>query len=163
MSTEPISRARVQTAYDGLSDTLRYIAERQFNIPTDDADELVHDVFLSFIRHHRTVADDAGWLTQATRNACVSWWRRFRPTDALSDSLLNPAPDIAARLDLLRALAQITPRCRTVLWQRLIEDQTAEHIAWSCAGSTSGGYGRKLVYRCLKAFRDAFLDLRRQV
>lgn len=160
--TDTNSRARVETAYEKLAGPLRYIAERQFSIPQDDAAELVQDVFLAFMRHHRTVADDAAWLTTSMRNACVTWWRRHRPSDPLPDTLLQASPDVAARVDLLRALDLITPRCRTVLWQRIIEDETAEQIARTCAGSNSAGYGRKLVYRCLKAFRDAYLTARRR-
>jgi RNA polymerase sigma factor (sigma-70 family) len=158
--TQTIDRERVATAYTATYATLRYIAERQFRIPEDDARELIHDAFVSFMRHHHTIADDDAWLVRTTSNACIDWTRRHRPTETLPESLAEPSRDVNAKVDVLRLLSRLSARCRDVLWRRFVEHESAEEIAISCSGSTSGGYGRKLVYGCLNAARAAMNHVR---
>jgi RNA polymerase sigma factor, sigma-70 family len=158
--TQTIDRERVAAAYASVYDALRFIAERQFRIPEDDAREIIHDAFVRFMRHHQTVADDSAWLVRTTRNACIDWSRRHRPTEALPASLTEPSRDVNAKVDVLRLLSRLSARCRDVLWRRFVEHETAEEIAINCSASTSGGYGRKLVYECLNAARAALNTVR---
>jgi len=145
----------VQTAYDQHYAAVRFVAAVQFRIPAADADQLVHDVFLSFLRHHETVGDSGAWLVTTARNACISYWRKSRPTEGLPPSLLEPPRDLNARVDLLRILSSVSARCRQVLYSRFVEGASAAQIAHDCSGSTSSGYGRRLVHRCLTAARAA--------
>src|SRR3954447_24468836 len=55
ISTPMLTRDRVTTAYDDHYAAVRYIATREFRVPDADADQLIHDVYVAFIRHHATV------------------------------------------------------------------------------------------------------------
>jgi RNA polymerase sigma factor (sigma-70 family) len=145
----------VETAYDEHYAAVRFVAAVQFRVPDADADQLVHDVFLSFLRNHETVGDSGAWLVTSARNACISYWRKSRPTEGLPPSLLEPPRDLNARVDLLRILSSVSPRCRQILYSRFVEGASAAQIAHDSAGSTSTDYGRRLVHRCLAAARAA--------
>jgi RNA polymerase sigma factor (sigma-70 family) len=145
----------VEAAYAEYYAAVRYVATVQFRIPPADADQLVHDVFLAFMRHHATVGDSGAWLVTSARNACISYWRKSRPTEGLPPSLPEPPRDLNARVDLLRILSSVSPKCRQVLYSRFVEGASAEQIARDCAGSASTDYGRRLVHRCLAAARAA--------
>jgi DNA-directed RNA polymerase specialized sigma24 family protein len=145
----------VQAAYDEHYAAVRFVAAVQFRIPPADADQLVHDVFLQFLRHHETVGDSGAWLVTSARNACISYWRKSKPTEGLPPSLLEPPRDLNARVDLLRILSSVSAKCRQILYSRFVEGASATQIAHDCAGSTSTDYGRRLVHRCLAAARAA--------
>ncbi|HYC92522.1 MAG TPA: sigma-70 family RNA polymerase sigma factor [Thermoanaerobaculia bacterium] len=145
----------VETAYAKHYAAVHFIAAVQFRIPAADADQLVHDVFLAFLRHHETVGDSGAWLVASARNACISYWRKAKPTEGLPPSLPEPPRDLNARVDLLRILASVSPRCRQILYSRFVEGASAAQIARDCSGSTSSDYGRRLVHRCLTAARAA--------
>jgi len=154
------TRDRVAAAYDAHYDVLRFIAARRFHVPTADIRPLIHDVFVSFMRHSEGIGDERGWLVTAVCNACRNYWRDRKPAEELpelSDSA-RLAEDVGARIDVARLLRCVPPRCRTVLWLRYIDGLSTEEIAKRCASSRSGGYGRQLVHRCLEAVRRALAD-----
>jgi DNA-directed RNA polymerase specialized sigma24 family protein len=153
------TRDRVAAAYDEHYDALKYITTREFRVPDDDAEQLIHDVYLAFMRHHASIANDGGWLAQATRNACRNYWRDLKPTEELPAHLIDATPDMDARLDLVRLLSRLTERCRQIL-ARYAEGFSAEHIARACAGSTSKRYGRNMISACLSAARAALSSKR---
>lgn len=153
-----MTRERVAAAYDEHYEVMRYIAAQRFRVPPADVRALIHDVFVAFIRHNAAVGDDRAWLVRATTNACLNYWRDKKPTDPLPELMdtREYAADVGARVDLLRLLARIPKRCQTVLWLRYVDGLSPEEIAQKCASSaSSGGYGRLLVHRCLRAVREA--------
>lgn len=152
-------RDRVESAYDQHYDVVRFIATREYRLPEADADQLIHDVFLAFIRHHEGIGNDRAWLVQATRNACRNYWRDLKPTEELPPTLIGASPDLDARLDLLRLLGNLSPRCRDIL-ARYAQGFDARHIAQHCAGSTSQKYGRNMVAACVNKARAALAAAR---
>lgn len=157
MTDTPI-RERIAAAYDAHYDVMRFIAAQRFSVPSPDIRPLIHDVFLAFIRHQAAIGDDRSWLVAAVSNACRNYWRDRKPTEGLTEALVDPrrlAEDVGARIDVVRLLAGIPRRCQTVLWLRYAEGRSPEEIAARCAASASGGYGRQLIHRCLRAVREA--------
>jgi len=153
-----MTRDRVAAAYDAHYDVMRYIAAQRFRVPPADIRPLIHDVFVAFIRHSAVIGDERGWLVQAVTNACRNYWRDKKPTEPLPDVMDRHelAADVSARVDVLRLLARVPKRCQTVLWLRYVDGLSPEEIAHHCASSaSSGGYGRLLVHRCLRAVREA--------
>lgn len=149
---------RIAAAYDAHYDVMRFIAAQRFSVPSADIQPLIHDVFVAFIRHHAAIADDRSWLVAAVSNACRKYWRDRKPTEELPETLVDPyrlADDVAARIDVVRLLRAIPRRCQTVLWLRYVEGRSPEEIATECGASSSSGYGRQLVHRCLRKLREA--------
>lgn len=151
------TRDRVAAAYDAHYDVMRYIAAQRFRVPPSDIRPLIHDVFVRFIHHNPTIGDERSWLVTAVSNACRNYWRDRKPTEALPDitDTRRFAEDVSARVDVLRLLARIPKRCQRVLWLRYVDGLSPEEIASQCAASASGGYGRQLIHRCLRAVREA--------
>jgi RNA polymerase sigma factor (sigma-70 family) len=157
------ARDRIAAAYDAHYDVLRFIASQKFNVPAADVRPLLHDVFVSYIRHSAGVSDDRSWLVTTTRNACRNYWRDRKPTEPIPETLLDPhqlADDVGARVDVARLLRRLPQRCRMVLWLRYVDGVGPEEIAHRCAASDSPGYGRQLVHRCLRAARQALASLK---
>jgi RNA polymerase sigma factor (sigma-70 family) len=152
-----LTRDRVAAAYDAHYDVLRFIAAQRFRVPPADVRPLIHDVFVAFIRHGDAIGDDRKWLVAAVSNACRNYWRDLKRTEELPEmsDTARFIDDVSARVDVLRLLRGIPERCRTVLWLRYIDGLSPEEIAARCASSPSGGYGRQLVHRCLRAVREA--------
>jgi RNA polymerase sigma-70 factor, ECF subfamily len=152
-----LTRDRVAAAYDAHYDVMRYIAAQRFHVPAADIRPLIHDVFVAFIRHGAAIGDERSWLVAAVSNACRNYWRDKKPTEALPEitDTVRMADDVGARVDVLRLLSRIPLRCRAVLWLRYIDGLSPEEIAGRCASSESGGYGRQLIHRCLRAVREA--------
>lgn len=156
------ARERVAAAYDAHYEALRFIAARRFRVPPADVRPLIHDVFVAYIRKVSVIGDDRGWLITATRNACLNYWRDAKPGDSLPDALLDPRAlrdDVAARLDLARVLRRVPKDCRKVLWQRYVDGLEPAEIAAEQSKARSGG--RQIVFRCLRAAREALASLRR--
>jgi RNA polymerase sigma factor (sigma-70 family) len=159
------TRDRVAAAYDAHYDVMRYIAAQRFRVPPSEIRPLIHDVFVRFMRATATIGDERSWLVAAVSNACRNYWRDRKPTEDLPDVMdtRRLADDASARVDVLRLLARIPKRCQTVLWLRYVDGLSPEEIASQCAQSTSGGYGRQLIHRCLRAVREALAaDVRGQ-
>jgi len=152
-----LPRDRVAAAYDAHYDVLRFIAAQRFRVPPADVRPLIHDVFVAFIRHSAAIDDERSWLVAAVSNACRNYWRDLKPTEELPDltDTARVGEDVSARVDVVRLLRSIPERCRTVLWLRYIDGLSPEEIAARCAASTSGGYGRQLIHRCLQTVREA--------
>lgn len=152
-----LTRDHIAAAYDTHYDLMRYVAARRFHVPPADIRPLIHDVFIAFIRHSTAIANERSWLIAAVSNACRNYWRDKKPTEALPDvtDMARMADDVSARVDVLRLLSRIPLRCRAVLWLRYVDGLSAEEIAGRCASSESGGYGRQLIHRCLRAVREA--------
>lgn len=156
-----MTRERVAAAYDAHYEVMRYIAAQRFRVPAADVRPLIHDVFVAFIRHNAAIGDERAWLIKAVTNACLNYWRDRKLTEPLAEIVdaRELAADISARIDLFKLLGRIPKRCRTVLWLRYVDGLSAEEIAHRCASSTSSdGYGRLLVHRCLRAVREALAE-----
>src|SRR4051794_16995813 len=116
---------RTAAAYDEHRDLLHFLAAKRFRIPADEVDEIVHDVFVAFMRNETKISplDERSWLVGATCNSCRYYWRKHQyagsPEDL--DQLIDPhliADEAVIRLTVARLLRQIRRRCRDLLRRR---------------------------------------------
>lgn len=152
---------RVEIAYERNCGLLRHVARRRFNVPIDDVEPLVHDAFVSYLRHHATVQDERAWLVGAIYNLCREYWStRGQPSphtgDVPSKLLLD---EISARVDAGIVLSQLSERCREVLRRRFLEGYSTNDLATWLA--TTVANAKVVVHRC-KARAFALLTKRQQ-
>jgi len=159
---------RAEAAYRAHYDLLRFIAARRFKIPTDEVSGIIHDVFVSFIRHESKVArspiDERAWLIGGVCNASRYYWRKHRGEELPPDieEYVDPtsvADEAITRLLLADVLRSLPERCRDVLRKRYSEGYTLEEIA--AITSLARGSAKNLISKCLLAARAAFNRLRR--
>lgn len=159
---------RAEAAYRAHYDLLRYIVARRFKIPADEVCGVIHDVFISFIRHEAKVAqstaDERAWLVGGVCNASRYYWRKHRGEELPADieEYVDPtevADDAITRLLLADVLRCLPERCRNLLRKRYSEGYTPDEIA--AMESLARGSARNLISKCLLAARAAFCSLRR--
>jgi RNA polymerase sigma factor (sigma-70 family) len=168
-NAEPLPRSqRAEAAYRAHYDLLRFIAARRFRIPTDEVCGVIHDVFVSFIRHEarvaRSPADERAWLVGGVCNASRYYWRKHRGQELPPDieEYIDPAAvadDAVTRLLLADVLRRLPERCRDLLRKRYSEGYTPDEIA--AMESLARGSAKNLISKCLLAARAAFCRLRR--
>jgi RNA polymerase sigma factor (sigma-70 family) len=160
-SSNAEARDRIASAYQQHHGLLHYLVVRKFGIPDEDARDVLHDVFLAFIRNHERIrGDERSWLVGATFIECRQYWRAKKRDDVLcelSGDVAALAEDLSARADASRVLRQLKPDCRTLLRLRYFEELSGDELAVHFATTTN--YARKLVHQCLLKAR-ALLRLR---
>jgi RNA polymerase sigma-70 factor (sigma-E family) len=100
------------------------------------AEDLVQSALAAAYRHRRRI-DPAGaeaYLRRAVLNGYLSWWRRVRVRERLTDRppdrpLADAAPALDERDAMWAALATLPPRQRAVLVLRYYEDLPEAEIA----------------------------------
>jgi RNA polymerase sigma factor (sigma-70 family) len=168
-NADPLLRSqRAEAAYRAHYDLLRFIAARRFKIPTDEVCGVIHDVFVSFIRHEaritRSPADERAWLIGGVCNASRYYWRKHRGEELPPDieEYVDPtsvAEHAITRLLLADVLRRLPERCRDLLRKRYSEGYTPDEIA--AMASLARGSAKNLISKCLLAARAAFCRLRR--
>jgi RNA polymerase sigma factor (sigma-70 family) len=151
---------RVAEAYEAYYDLLHFIAGLRFKIPEADIRPLIHDVFVSFMRHEKLIGNDRQWLTAAVGNACRNYWRNAKPAVPLPEELLDPhdaAKQVIIQCDLAVVLGNLSEKCRSILRLRYLDGLDPGEIAARCG--TSPGYVRLKVHRCLEAAKRALAEL----
>jgi RNA polymerase sigma factor (sigma-70 family) len=156
------SFVRIYESYFGL---LTSIAVHKFRVPETDAETLVHEVFLNYLRRPTmAIIDLRGWLIGATCHISRHYWRLNGRMVSIQDDLefdrdvptstriLDTLPDqIAARQRNEfsgGALECLSPRCQEVLRLRYFEGwsdhEIAEHLG------VKPKYASNLVSKCLR-------------
>lgn len=168
-NAEPLPRSqRAEVAYLANYDLLHFIAARRFKIPSDEVCGVIHDVFISFIRHEakvtRSPADERAWLIGGVCNASRYYWRKHRGEELPPDiaEYVDPtsvADDAITRLLLADVLRRLPERCRDLLRKRYSEGYTPDEIG--AMASLARGSAKNLISKCLLAARAAFCRLRR--
>lgn len=130
--------------YELLLIRLRSFAEKKFGIPFDEAEAIVHSVFLSWLERNLTVRHPEAWFYIATRNACVDYWRKEGRIvhEKPPDRPMEP-PDYVARISAHEILADLTQPEREVLWMQYGEGYKVREIATRIGRSVS--YTEKLL------------------
>ncbi|MFN2237982.1 MAG: RNA polymerase sigma factor, partial [Thermoanaerobaculia bacterium] len=87
--------------YRGHFGFLRRLVVCRFNVPESVAEELVQDVFVSFLRVQKTVRDPRAWLIGGACNAARTYWRKRGACvdDVAEDLGGRPASDHDADLE----------------------------------------------------------------
>lgn len=146
---------RVLTAYREQFAFLRRIAAGRFRIPAPDADAVVHEVFVTYLRRREKVMDERRWLIAAVCNASRVYWRTIAKHEALHDSrgpLPSHADVVTSRVDARMVLGLLPSRCREVLRLKFYEGFTADDLAGYF--ETTAAYAKLMVHRCMSAARN---------
>jgi RNA polymerase sigma factor (sigma-70 family) len=162
MQMTPLPLARFddhhfEAIYGQYFDLLVQIAVYKFQVPETEAETLVHDVLISYLRKSAEVIDLRPWLIGAICHASRHYWRlngRIIGADGDADldrvdpaslRILDSLPDQLAAREALECLA---PRCREVLRMRYFEGCTIVEVA-ERLGITPK-YAQKLITKCLR-------------
>ena len=111
----------------------------RYQIPPQDAEDLVQEIFVSFVRRYRFVQNPKAWLTNALKYQCLLYWRKRRKQlcEAVDTGLLELlAKDEPSRVDyedrirdLEKFLQRIPSRCRKILQLRYGLGFTPKEVA----------------------------------
>jgi RNA polymerase sigma factor (sigma-70 family) len=131
------------------------IAMHKFGMQVQEAETLVHEVFLAYLSRSGEIRDLRGWLVGAICNASRHHRRMHTRLVPLPDEIVErPDPSSARILDSLpdqlaarEALEGLTPRCIEVLRLRYFDGCTIPEIATRLC--ISPRYAQKLVSGCL--------------
>jgi len=97
------------------------------------AEDLVQVTLERCAVHWHRLDDPDAYARRVLYSRAVSWWRRRRRGEVLTDRPPEPAAgpvgDLDLRVVLQRALARLTPRQRAVLVLRFYEDHTERETA----------------------------------
>jgi len=150
---------------------LRRIAIRKFGIPDEEAETLVHDVFVEYLVRPREVHHNArSYLIAAVCNASRNYWRakktreRHLPEDpgALPEELPSRVEDdvlegLALRMMIGATLARLGTKCREVLRRYYLEEENTASIA--AALDTTPSNVNYLMHVCRKKARKIFEEI----
>src|SRR5688572_1493777 len=102
--------------YESLLPLLLLDAVKRFGVPPEDAEDIAHDAFLSYLSKIDNVRDARRYLIGATSHGCRSYWREKErhPSEPLPELRYAPPPFIAI-ITVHRVLAALPPRERDVL------------------------------------------------
>ena len=146
-------------------DFLVSIAVRKFGVPTSEADTLVHEVFLSYLKRRREVHDVHSWLLGGICHASRYYWRQYGRTgetveiealfdreDPSSHDIRNELPNALTARAVLEALP---PRYRAILRLRYYDGCSIAEIAETLGVKPK--YAQKLVSKCIKKAEKTYL------
>jgi RNA polymerase sigma factor (sigma-70 family) len=170
--------ARAEPGEEELADLLRRMWPRlrkvlsAFHIPPEDADDVVQDTVMQFIRKRSQIRTPEQWFAGALRNQSRMYWRTRsrRRTVAVDQAVLDvmaggAEPDAeraALRHGLARWIALLPPNCRELLRLRyglgLDDAEVAEETGYRPSSVD------KVTRRCVQALSKKMTtaDLGRQ-
>lgn len=152
-----VAEQEFEAVYVQYFDLLAQIAVFKFQVPDSDAEALVHDVLISYLRKSHDIVELRSWLIGAICYASRHYWRLNGRTiaadvgidldrvDPASLRILDSLPDQLAAREALECLA---PRCREVLHMRYFEGCTVAEVASRLGVKTK--YAQKLITKCLR-------------
>lgn len=152
----------VETLYVQHRSLLLYVACRKFRVPETDAENLIQEVFLSFLQTGTTIDKPRAWLVAAMCNASRHYWRASGRTESLPENFnehCDPnsqslADEFSMRMTIRQVLKYLQPRCRETLWLHYFEGRSAGDVARELA--TTHRYAEKLIHNCLKRAREIY-------
>ncbi|HEV7786471.1 MAG TPA: sigma-70 family RNA polymerase sigma factor [Thermoanaerobaculia bacterium] len=140
---------------------------RGYDIPFQDAEDLLQDSLLEALRKWDTIYNRECWLIGTLRFKCSNYWKRIRTKahqtmdlpalEELCQPLPPPQEKRDEALDLRYTLRRLDPRHRKALWLRFAMGFTPQEVADRLGYSHSSV--RKLTQRAMMRLRkDAFLS-----
>ena len=101
-------------------------------IPRDDVQDIVQDVFLAAYKNLSSLKDDnlfGAWLAKIARNRAAEWYRQRKATDELDESISSGESKRGEAAEVLRAIRSLSDAYSETLVMRLVEGMTAKEIA----------------------------------
>ncbi len=152
----------VEALYIQHRSLLLYVACRKFRIPECDAENLIQEVFLSFLQTATKIDNIRAWLVAAMCNASRHYWRAQGRIESLPENFndhCDPgsqglADQFAMRMTVRQALDYLQPKCRETLWLHYFEGRSAGDMAKEMG--TTNRYAEKLIHNCLGRVRQIY-------
>lgn len=157
LPSERIDDRDFEALYAQYFDYLAQIAIYKFQVPESEAETLVHDVLISYLKKAGEIADLHRWLVGAICHASRHYWRlngRTIGADAeIERNRADPASlrvmdTLPAQIAARQALACLGPRYRDILRMRYLEGCSVAEVATHLGVKTK--YAQKLITRCLR-------------
>jgi RNA polymerase sigma factor (sigma-70 family) len=156
--------ASFRNTYFEHAPLMRNVAVRRFGLPAAAAEDLVHDIFASYLTNPSIVRGDLrAYLLGAVWNAARQY-RRKHDREAPLESAPEPVtPDVgerlATQLTVARVLAELRPECREALRRVHGEDEKGADVAQSMRRSCDALY--QLLSNCRRQAKAMFQKLAR--
>lgn len=155
----------IEALYLSHRKLLFFIACRKFRVPELDAENLIQEVFLSYLQVGTEIKDTRSWLVAAMCNASRHYWRSQGRTESLPDDIgerSDPgshtiADTFAMKMTVWETLQYLQPRCRETIQLHYYEGRSANEVAREF--QTTSRYAEKLIHNCLKRVRQIYLEL----
>lgn len=156
----PTNAKEFEALYTEYGVLLRGIAIRRYNIPPDDAEALVHDIFTAYLQRREYVRELKGWLIGAIGNASKDYLRRRKREEPLLPEH-DQRPDQAAEekaerwmttMTMATVMARLGEKCRETIRRYYFHEESKESIAEQLA--TSPGYVLQLLVSCRRRVRE---------
>ena len=157
LNTARVDEQHFEAVYEQYFPLLAQIAVFKFQVPDADAEALVHDVLISYLRKSEDIVELRRWLIGAICYASRHYWRlNGRTTGAEAEAsadrvdpaslrILDSLPDQLAAREALECLG---PRYREILHMRYFEGCTVAEVASRLGVKTK--YAQKLITKCLR-------------
>ncbi len=160
-----LSADEVEALYLEHRTLLLFIASRKFHIADGEAENLIQDVFLSFLQTCTRIDNVRSWLVAAMCNASRHFWRAQGRTESLPDDYANAcdpkttgtAEEHAMRLTMSKVVGYMQPKCRDTLRLHYFEGRSANDIAKEL--ETTPRYAEKLIHNCLRRAREIYTNI----
>ena len=166
-SVEPhrLTPDEVEALYIEYRNLLLYVAVRKFRIVEVDAENLIQEVFLSFLQTCTRIENVRAWLVAAMCNASRHHWRALGRTEPLPDDFSNQcdpgshgiADRFAMEMTIQKVLGYMQPRCRETLRLHYFEGRSASDVAKEL--ETTNRYAEKLIHNCLRRAREIYQSI----
>lgn len=157
---------RFDALYGTYQPLLRRIAIRKFGIPAADADDLVHDVFATYLANPANVRNVRAYLIGAICNASRQYRRRdeaapFSPRPEHRECGATPDDElidsVVRNLVIRATLARLGASCRETLERFYLLGETTLSIARS--REKSANYICRLLNYCRNRARSIFSEI----
>lgn len=155
----------VEQLYNQHRTLLMSVACRKFHVPEGDAENLLQEVFVSFLQTGTNIENVRAWLVAAICNASRHYWRSQGRAEQLPENFVEHSdpgshalPErFATEMTVRQALRYLQPRCRETLWLHYFEGRSAADVAREL--QTTARYAEKLIHNCLKRVREIYLNI----
>lgn len=156
----------VEALYVEYRPLLMSVACRKFRVPDPDAEQLLQEVFVSFLQTGGGVTNVRAFLVAAMCNASRHYHRREGRSEQLpvdfAELRTDPESDqlperFAMEMTIRQALKYLQPKCRETLWLHYFEGRSAPQVAKEM--DTTTRYAEKLIHNCLKRVREIYLSI----
>ncbi len=134
-TVSPIPAIPVEELFALVRPRLERVLAR-FRIPAHDAEDLVQEALIHFLRKRPQINVPDQWLVGAVRKECLMYWRRRRRRlevafSGIEEDIAEEPPQEAHawRADLDRAILTLRPRCRSLLRLRFALGYSTEEVA----------------------------------
>lgn len=156
---------RAEALYLEHRTLLLFVACRKFRVPDCDAENLIQEVFLSYLQSGTRIENVRAWLVAAVCNASRHYWRTQGRTDQLPEDFHESsdpgshglADKFAMQITIRQALQYLQPKCRETLWLHYFEGRSASDVGREL--DTTTRYAEKLIHNCLKRVREIYMTI----